>query len=74
MLVTCHLIVLNSDFKQFMDGIDLNLACSWTSHCVKDGWEAHLGNEKPVIKSLARCSRKNITGIPTYLLTKLTVL
>ncbi|KAK2569058.1 G-protein coupled receptor GRL101 [Acropora cervicornis] len=48
-------------------------ACSWTSPCAKDGWEAHLGNEKPVIKSLARCSRKNITGIPTYLLTKLTV-
>ncbi|XP_067045213.1 G-protein coupled receptor GRL101-like isoform X2 [Acropora muricata] len=49
-------------------------ACSWTSHCVKDGWEAHLGNETPVIKSLAICSRKNITAIPTYLPTKLTVL
>lgn len=74
MVVTCHLNVLSSEFKQFMDGIDLNLVCSWTSHCATDGWEAHLGNEKPVIKSLARCSRKNIREIPTYLPAKITIL
>lgn len=58
-----------------MDGIDLNLACSWTNHCVKDGWEASLGNENPAkVNSLASCSGKNITGIPTYLPAKTTVL
>ncbi|XP_068674117.1 G-protein coupled receptor GRL101-like isoform X1 [Montipora foliosa] len=50
-------------------------ACSWINHCVKDGWEASLGNEKPVhVKSLAKCNEKNITRIPTYLPIKITVL
>ena len=51
------------------------LACSWTSHCVKDGWEASLGDKPPnEVKSLAMCKRKDLAGIPTYLPVKITIL
>jgi len=50
-------------------------ACSWTTHCVKDGWENSLGDKPPSeVKSLAKCSRKDLTGVPTYLPVKITIL
>ncbi|KAL9955436.1 hypothetical protein ACROYT_G036764 [Oculina patagonica] len=50
-------------------------ACRWTGHCVKGGWEASLGDEPPrEVKSLAMCSRQDLTGIPTYLPVKITKL
>jgi len=53
----------------------LILACSWTSHCVTGGWEASLGDERPLkVESPAICLRKDLTGIPTYLPVKITKL
>ncbi|KAJ7373485.1 hypothetical protein OS493_011080 [Desmophyllum pertusum] len=64
------------DRSDELDGCPYKVqACSWISHCVKGGWEASLRNERPTsVRSLAICQRKDLTGIPTYLPVKITIL